>query len=244
MKTLVITPTYDEALNIERLLEQFGNVVPNVDVLVVDDNSPDGTAGIVKRVMESKPYVRLLCRPKKQGLAAAYLAGFEWGLARGYERLVQMDADFSHGLDDLERLLKVENADAVFGSRYCGGGKIEGWSRSRSWISRGGCVYAKWILNSKIKDLTGGFSAWSSSTLGGIDFESIKSRGYAFQIEMKYRAERVGFSIKEVPITFRERARGRSKMTARIAIEAALLVLWMRFSRLPSGRNKSERKAA
>lgn len=229
MKSLVIFPTYNEAENIGDIVARVREVVPEAQILVVDDNSPDGTARIVENLQRSDEKVNLMVRPGKQGLAGAYLAGFQWGLARGFDAIVEMDADFSHRPEDLPRLLDaLKTNDVAVGCRYMRGGGTVGWSWLRQGISRGGNLYAQGILRLPYLDLTGGFNAWRRAVLETIDLASIHSRGYAFQVEMKYRAHRKGFRIAEIPILFENRRRGISKMTGKIVWEAAYRVLQMR----------------
>lgn len=228
---LVIVPTYNEADNINALLFSLTRNVEAVDLLVVDDSSPDGTAALVKQFQQHEPRVHLLVRPKKDGLAAAYLAGFKWGLERGYETFIEMDADFSHSPADVNRFLeqfKKKEVDVVVGCRYQAGGGVSGWSQIRESISRGGNFYARTILNLPYADLTGGFNGWRRNVLETIGLDRIRSRGYAFQVELKYRAHQKGFKIVELPIHFENRKFGKSKMTGKIVWEAAFRVLQLR----------------
>lgn len=226
---LVVVPTYNESENINQLLFQLTREVSDIDVLVVDDSSPDGTAEIVKRFMRHEPRVHLLSRPKKDGLAGAYIAGFGWGLERGYRFVVEMDADFSHQPTDVPRLLEaLQTHDAAIGCRYKEGGRISGWSFLRQFISRGGNIYAQTILGLKVKDLTGGFNAWRREVLEKIGIHNIRSRGYAFQVELKTRAHKAGFQLTEIPIHFENRRLGKSKMSGSIVWEAAFRVLQLR----------------
>lgn len=225
----MIVPTYNEAENINRLLFALTRDVEGIDILVVDDSSPDGTADIARRFSKLNERVHLLTRPVKDGLAGAYLAGFRWGLDRGYKFLIEMDADFSHQPADLTRfLIELQKHDVVVGCRYIDGGGIHGWSFVRQFISRGGNIYAQQVLRLPYKDLTGGFNGWRREVLEAIDFETIHSKGYAFQVELKNRAHRKGFSLKEIPIHFHNRQYGKSKMTMKIVGEAAFRVLQMR----------------
>ena len=228
-RALVIVPTYNEAENIEALIDGVRLSTSHIEVLVVDDNSPDGTARIVERVGKRDPLVHLLKRQQKDGLAAAYLAGFSWGLSRGYDRLLQMDADHSHSPKDVPRLLKMlETKDVAVGCRYMEGGGTIGWSALRKLISRGGNAYAQTVLAMPYQDLTGGFNGWRRNVLERIELDSIRSRGYAFQVEMKYRAHKKGFLIGEVPILFSNRKFGHSKMSGDIVWEAAFRVIQLR----------------
>jgi dolichol-phosphate mannosyltransferase len=187
----------------------------------VDDNSPDGTGRIADRLAGELPQVRVLHRPAKQGLGRAYLAGFERALAGGAELILEMDADFSHDPADVPRLIAAADAaDLVLGYRYVPGGGIENWGPLRRVLSRGGSLYARVLLGLPVRDLTGGFKCFNRRVLEGIDLEGVHADGYGFQIELTYRAIRAGFTVTEVPILFRERREGHSKMTARIALEA------------------------
>lgn len=226
---LVVIPTYNEAENIKLLLDEVMRDVPDVDVLVVDDNSPDGTREIVTTYLAGQPRVHILNREKKDGLAAAYLAGFRWGLDRGYRTITEMDADFSHRPLDVNRLLEtLKTNDVAVGCRYVEGGGISGWGVLRQFISRGGNWYARFILGLPVQDLTGGFNAWRREVLEKVGIDSIRSQGYAFQVELKFRALKAGFKLQEVPIHFQNRKYGHSKMSGRIVWEAAFRVLEMR----------------
>ena len=230
MKTLIVVPTYNESENIPNLIPEILKYNPEVDVLVADDNSPDGTGDIVKALHKENPKIHLLHREKKQGLGKAYLAAFEWGLNNGYEVIVEMDADFSHNRQDLVNILKaVKDKDFVIGSRYIPGGGVVNWGFLRLLISRGGGVYSRMILNYPISDWTGGFNAWKRETLLGMDLNSVTSDGYCFQIELKYRASKKGFTGAEVPITFEDRKVGQSKMSLAIVLEAFYKVWLLRF---------------
>jgi len=229
---LVIIPTYNEALNIEPLLAQILAQGPQFDSLVVDDNSPDGTGDLVALIAEQTPRVRLLRRSGKLGLGSAYLAGFRDGLERGYAYLCEMDADFSHQPCYLPQLLACaeHDADVALGSRNVPGGRVENWSWLRNLISKGGSLYARTILGMPIHDCTGGFKCFRADVLQQIDLDTIRSNGYAFQVEMNYRCYQAGFRIREIPIVFPDRLAGRSKMSQRIVVEAALMVLRMRLA--------------
>jgi dolichol-phosphate mannosyltransferase len=225
MKTLVITPTYNEAESIAELVAQVLAADRRVDVLVVDDGSPDGTAGIVDKAMATQPRLHLLERSAKDGLGAAYRAGFAWGLERGYDALVEIDADFSHPPDRLPALLEaLEWADVAIGSRYVPGGGTLGWSPVRKAISRFGNAYVRLVIGLPVKDATAGYRAFRGQVLRALAVESSESNGYCFQIEMAHRAWQAGFRIAEVPITFTERVAGTSKMHRRIVLEALLRV--------------------
>ncbi len=221
----LILPTYNEAENIEPLVRA---VLPRLassefehTVLVVDDSSPDGTGAIADRLAEELAHVRVLHRPQKQGLGRAYLAGFGVALAEGADLILEMDSDFSHDPADLPRLLAATGAaDLVLGSRYVPGGGVEDWGIVRRALSRGGSWYARMVLGVPVRDLTGGFKCFNRRVLEAIDRNGVHADGYGFQIELTYRAVQAGFTVAEVPITFRERRVGQSKMTARIALEA------------------------
>jgi dolichol-phosphate mannosyltransferase len=221
----LILPTYDEAENVEAIvraaLEQLATTGRAHTVLVVDDGSPDGTGEIADRLAEEHGAVRVLHRASKQGLGRAYLAGFDLALAEGAELVLEMDADFSHDPADLPRLIAAaDDADLVLGSRYVPGGGVENWGALRRLLSRAGSVYARALLRVPVRDLTGGFKCFNRRVLEAIDLTGVHADGYGFQIELTYRAIQAGFSVKEVPIRFRERREGHSKMTARIALEA------------------------
>ncbi|MCB0416834.1 MAG: polyprenol monophosphomannose synthase [Bdellovibrionales bacterium] len=231
MKSLIVVPTYNEAENIDPLVRAIMDLSAGLSVLVVDDNSPDGTGRVVKKLQLEYPELHLLERAGKNGLAAAYGAGFAWALQRDFDAIVEMDADFSHDPKDLPRLLNaLKDSDVAIGSRYVPGGKVTGWSLDRQIISRGGNVYAQLILRLPYKDLTGGFTAWSRRALEQVVVPAIQSKGYAFQVELKNRAHRAGMKLVEVPIHFRNRIVGESKMSGNIVWEAALRVLQMRQS--------------
>lgn len=228
-KPLVVVPTYNESENIARLLTQLRDQYPDVSVLVVDDNSPDGTAGIVQRYSDRDPMIHLLLRERKEGLGKAYIAGFDWGLAHGFDQLVEMDADFSHDPKYLGELLEaLDTHDVAMGSRYIDGGDTPGWGWSRRFISRGGNLYAKWMLQIPYEDLTGGFNAWTKHALETIDFKSVLSKGYAFQVELKCKAHRAELKMVEIPIQFPDRTHGESKFKSDIIWEAATRVYRLR----------------
>jgi dolichol-phosphate mannosyltransferase len=232
----LILPTYDEADNIEAIvraaLEALAETRMPHTVLVVDDNSPDGTGRIAERLAEELAGVRVLHRAGKQGLGRAYLAGFAMALENGAELVMEMDADFSHDPADLPRLIAAAGAaDLVLGSRYVPGGGVANWGPVRRALSWGGCAYARLLLGVPVRDLTGGFKCFHRRVLEAIDLKQVHADGYGFQIELTYRAVRAGFSVAEVPILFRERRVGQSKMTARIALEAVWKVPALRFRR-------------
>ncbi|MBK7843109.1 MAG: polyprenol monophosphomannose synthase [Bdellovibrionales bacterium] len=232
-KTLIIIPTYNEAENVVDLIKEIRQRSPHVHILVVDDNSPDGTADRVEALGGKSEYaeaVHVLRRPGKQGLGRAYIAGFRWGLERNYDILVEMDADFSHRPSDLANLLAALGGhDFAIGSRWVRQGRTLNWSIWRKLISIGGSIYSRFILGYPIRDWTGGFNAWRSRVLKEIGLDEIYSEGYSFQIELKYRASSCGFRGIEVPITFDERREGKSKMSGRIVLEALYRVWWIRF---------------
>lgn len=233
-KLLIIIPTYNEAQNIKSFLEKIYNSCKNIDysILVVDDNSPDKTAEIVKDWSLDHQNCYLLSREKKEGLGKAYIAGFKWGLERGYNFFCQIDADFSHSPEYIPLFLgKIKNYDFIIGSRYVKGGSVKGWGILRKIISRGGSLYSKIILSSKINDFTGGFNLWSKKVLECINLDSLYSSGYSFQIEMKYRASKKGFKFYEYPIIFIDRENGKSKMSKSILFEAIINVLKLRFNK-------------
>jgi len=224
-RILVIVPTYNEAENIELVLDRVRGSVPAVDVLVVDDGSPDGTGELADKVAGHDSKVSVLHRTEKEGLGAAYRAGFAWGLARGYDVLVEMDADGSHLPEQLPRLLDaLDGADLVLGARWVPGGRVVNWPRRRQLLSRGGNVYSRLALGLRLHDATGGFRAFQRATLEGIDLESVSSAGYCFQVDLARRAVAGGFRVVEVPITFVEREYGESKMSGDIVREALVNV--------------------
>lgn len=229
MNNLVIIPTYNERENIANIIPAIRQLLPEVNILVVDDNSPDKTQEVVEKMQNSDSRLHLLKRKGKEGLGKAYIAGFKWGLDHGYEGLCQMDADFSHRPQDLVRLLDALKVhDFVVGSRWIQGGATANWSLSRKIISRGGSFYARQILRFPLRDWTGGFNAWKAATLRKIGLDSVRSEGYSFQIELKYRASRLGLNGIEVPIVFEDRRAGQSKMSSRIVFEALRRVWSMR----------------
>lgn len=235
---LVIVPTYNEALNIERLIVDILAQGPQFDVLVVDDNSPDGTGDLVAAAATLTPRVQLMRRTGKLGLGTAYVAGFRQGLRQGYGYLCEMDADFSHQPRYLPVLLAVAEraADVALGSRNVVGGRVENWSWVRKLISRGGSLYARTILGMPIRDCTGGFKCFRAGVLQQLDLDSIGSNGYAFQVELNYRCHQAGFRLHELPITFPDRVAGQSKMSQKIVWEAAAMVIKLRLSGNPYKR--------
>ncbi|MEU4255107.1 polyprenol monophosphomannose synthase [Streptomyces fradiae] len=219
---LVIIPTYNEADNVAAIVSRVRASVPRAHVLVADDNSPDGTGKIADELADSDDRVHVLHRAGKEGLGAAYLAGFAWGIERGYDVLVEMDADGSHQPEELPRLLDALDggADLVLGSRWVPGGKVVNWPRSREFLSRGGNLYSRTLLGVPIKDVTGGYRAFRRRTLEGLGMDRVASQGYCFQVDLAWRTVKAGFKVVEVPITFVERERGDSKMSRAIVVEA------------------------
>ena len=218
---LVIVPTYNESENIERAVERLQAAVPDAHVLVADDASPDGTGKIADLLAEHDDRVHVLHRPGKAGLGAAYIAGFDWGLARGYDVLVEMDADGSHAPEHLPRLLAaLDGADVVLGSRWVAGGAVVNWPRRREVLSRGGNLYTRLALGIDLRDATGGYRAYKRAVLEAIDYRAVSSQGYCFQVDLAWRVLQAGYRIVEVPITFAERERGESKMSGAIVREA------------------------
>jgi dolichol-phosphate mannosyltransferase len=221
VKALVVIPTYNEAESIEEVVERVLAADPRVEVLVVDDGSPDGTAKLVEQMQQAEQKLHLIVREGKQGLGAAYRAGFAWGLARDYDALVEMDADLSHPPGRLGALLDaLAAADLVLGSRYVPGGRTVNWSKAREAISRGGNAYVRLALGMPVHDATAGYRAYRRELLEALPMGEIRSNGYCFQIEMAHRAWQEGFRVVEVPITFTERASGVSKMSRQIVAEA------------------------
>ena len=229
-QTLICVPTYNEAGNLERLVEAVHQEAPDVHILVIDDASPDGTGEIADQIADDDDRVHVLHRPGKQGLGRAYIDGFRWALQRDYLHIVEMDCDFSHRPCDLPELLRQLDAfDVVVGSRYVADGATKNWGIMRRTVSRGGGFYARLLLGLDIRDLTAGFVAWRRQVLETIALDDVEASGYVFQVELKYRAHRAGFRILEVPIVFPDRLVGDSKMTPDIALEALLLLWKIRF---------------
>ncbi len=225
MKTLVILPTYNERQNLAGAIAAIFAHCPTVEILVVDDSSPDGTGELAANLASADRRIHLLRREAKQGLGRAYLAGFDWGLDNQFELMVEMDADFSHRAEDLPRLLSVApDADLVLGSRWVRGGAVVNWPLQRLLLSRLGNLYARIMLKSKIKDLTAGFRVIRATALHHIDLSRIAAQGYSFQVELAWRFEKAGLKVIEVPITFVERENGVSKMSSAIVREALWLI--------------------
>jgi len=232
-RTLVIIPTYNEKENILRILEEVLALSPGIEILIVDDGSPDGTAGLVREKQEGNKRIHLLERPGKLGLGTAYLTGFKWGIAQKFDYLIEMDADFSHPpLKVLELIRACEDgADIAIGSRYVKGGKVSDWPWDRLALSYGASLYVRMITGMPVKDPTAGFVCYKRKVLETLDLDAIRFIGYAFQIEMKYKSWYKGFKIKEIPITFTDRVAGTSKMHGGIIKEAALGVIQLRLNR-------------
>jgi dolichol-phosphate mannosyltransferase len=228
MRTLVVVPTYEEAANIPELLGRLRADAPDVDILIVDDNSPDGTAALARQLSEEHGQIEVLVRNEKAGLGSAYRAGFAIGIERGYDVLVQMDADLSHDPAAVPALVAGLTGDVglVIGSRYVPGGHIPHWPWHRRFLSRYGNLYTRIALGLKARDLTSGFRAWKTSTLQAIDYKTTHASGYLFQMEMAYRVAQHGEAIAEVPITFTDRVRGTSKMSGAVIFEELTRVTW------------------
>ena len=220
-RTVIIMPTYNERQNLEIIAGRVRESVPEADLLVVDDNSPDGTGDLADKLAETDQHIQVMHRTEKAGLGRAYVAGFSWALERGYDVIVEMDADGSHRPEDLPSLLAaLADADAVIGSRYVPGGTVVNWPKSREFLSRGANIYNRLMLGVSVKDATGGFRAYRAATLRKIDLNNIESAGYCFQIDMTLRVLQAGLKLIEVPITFVERERGKSKMSNAVIREA------------------------
>jgi dolichol-phosphate mannosyltransferase len=228
-RALVIVPTYNEAKNLAQIVPAILRQDPRLEILVVDDNSPDGTGDIADRMAQAKSRVHVLHRQAKEGLGRAYLAGFRWGLQQNYDVLFEMDADFSHDPTFLPAFLRaIEDADLVLGSRYATGVNVINWPISRLLLSLGANFYARVITGLPLTDSTGGFKCFRRGVLEAIDLDQVRSNGYTFQIEMSFRAWRKGFRLKEIPIIFHDRVEGHSKMSKGIVREAIWMVWWLR----------------
>jgi dolichol-phosphate mannosyltransferase len=233
-RTLVVTPTYNERENLPRFVGAVRSALPDADLLIVDDGSPDGTGDLADEIAAKDARVRVVHRPGKMGLGTAYVEAFRRGLGEGYERFFEMDTDLSHDvryLPDFVRALD-DGFDVIIGSRNIPGGGVEGWGPLRHFVSKGGSLYSRVILGSSIRDLTSGYKAFSRRALEAIDLEHVASNGYSFQIEMTYRASRRGMRVKEVPIVFVDRTLGRSKMSRKIFLEAVAMVWKLRLDAL------------
>lgn len=244
--TWVVLPTYDEAENIGPVTAAILEALPDAHVLVVDDSSPDGTGAIADGLAAADQRIRVRHRAAKQGLGRAYLDGFRIALEGGASTVVQMDADFSHDPTNLPALIKPvvdDVADLVIGSRYTPGGGVVDWGLGRRVVSRGGSLFARTVLGLSPHDLTGGFKAWRAETLASVPFDGVHAGGYVFQIEMTFRASRLGARVREIPITFRDRRVGQSKMSRRIVVEALVVVLQLRLEDL-RGRWRERRQTA
>lgn len=232
-QSLIVVPTYNERDNVREVAERFLAALPGTELLFVDDNSPDGTGQILDELAAANPRIHVMHRAGKLGLGTAYVEGFGWGLARGYEYLFEMDADGSHDPKYLPTMLALaeDGADVVIGSRYVPGGGTENWGIGRQIISRGGGLYARTVLGLDVRDVTAGFICWRRAALEAIELSTITSNGYSFQIEMKYRAHKKGLRLVETPIVFVDRRVGQSKMSRAIFAEALLKVWALRFRR-------------
>ncbi|MEV5705614.1 polyprenol monophosphomannose synthase [Actinoallomurus sp. NPDC052274] len=220
-RVLVIIPTYNERENLEIIVDRVRAAVPTVDILIADDASPDGTGEIADEIAARDEQVHVLHRQGKEGLGAAYVAGFGWGLEHGFEVLVEMDADGSHQPEELPRLLgALEHSDLAIGSRWVRGGEVQNWPKNREVLSRGANTYARLMLGIPVRDSTGGFRAYRATTLRKIGIDDVTSQGYCFQVDLTLRTVRCGLQVAEVPITFVERERGNSKMSRDIIVEA------------------------
>ena len=233
MKTLIVTPTYNERKNIRELVSILFELNPDFHILVVDDSSPDGTAEIVEELQADCPNLHLLSRNEKTGLGSAYIAGFNYALERDYEAVVQMDADMSHDPKDVPLLIEaIENADLAIGSRYISGINVVNWPLQRLIISYGANIYTRLVTRLPVRDATGGFKCWRREALEAINLDGVRSQGYSFQIEMTYRVWLKGFRITEIPIIFVDRTVGESKMTRSIMLEAAVMIPRLRIWKL------------
>ena len=230
MKTVVVIPTYDEKDNVEPMARALLAVDGSLEILFVDDNSPDGTGDVIERLAGKDPRIFCLHRERKEGLAKAYLAGFRRAIELGADRIVQMDCDFSHNPGDVPRLL-AEDADLVIGSRYVKGGATPGWPFRRRLISRMGGIFIRAVTGMPLRDPTGGFKCWKVSALKAMEYDTVESAGYSFQLEMNHRAWKTALSIKELPITFTDRVSGSSKISAGIAVESIKISLRLRFGK-------------
>ena len=237
-RAVLCLPTYNERENLEPMIRALAEVLDTTRdrVLVIDDDSPDGTGEIADRLAVELPWVSVLHRPAKEGIGPAYIAGFRWALGEDAELVLEMDCDFSHSPGDVPRLIEAAaDADLVLGSRYAPGGGTENWGLVRRFVSRGGCLYAQILLGMRVRDLTGGFKCFRRAALEAIDLDALSAHGYAFQIEATYRVRRAGLRVVEIPITFVERRAGASKMTGAIVAEATWKVPLLRLRAL-SGR--------
>lgn len=235
MKTIIIIPTYNELDNLRPLLESIFSYAPETDILIVDDNSPDGTGKLADQIHDEDPRVHVMHRAGKLGLGTAYIAGFKYAINHGYDAAFEMDADFSHDPRYLPDFLQaIQDADLVIGSRYIAGGDTPNWSLLRRIISGGGNIFARFMLNMPVHDCTAGYRCYRRRVLENIDLDSVSSQGYAFQVEMAYRVLRQGFKIVETPIVFMDRRVGKSKMSRKIFLEGFVYVLRTRFGKTPA----------
>ena len=229
MRSLVIIPTYNESENIEKIVRETIVNLPDAEILIIDDNSPDGTGKIADGLAAAGSAIHVMHRPKKMGMGNAYNQGFRYAMEHGYDIVFEMDADFSHKPSDLPRLLeKLNNNGLVIGSRYVDGGGTVNWGMSRRLISKFGNLYARVILGMRVRDITAGFRCYTTEALRKIDLDQVKSDGYGFQVEMAYRIKQAGYGIQEVPIIFEDRRAGQSKMSKDIVLEAFVRVFMMR----------------
>ncbi|CAA9346202.1 MAG: Undecaprenyl-phosphate mannosyltransferase [uncultured Frankineae bacterium] len=241
-RVLVVVPTYDERENLRPIAERLFAAVPDADLLVVDDDSPDGTGAVADALAAQDPRVHVLHRTKKAGLGAAYTAGFAWARERGYDVVVEMDADGSHQPEQLPRLLDaLDDADLVLGSRWVPGGRVVNWPAARELLSRGGNAYTRRVLGLPLQDATGGYRAYRRSVLDALPLGDVASQGYCFQVDLAWQTWCHGFRVVEVPITFVERVRGESKMSRAIVLEALWRVTWWGLRRGRSPRAVRER---
>jgi dolichol-phosphate mannosyltransferase len=243
-KTLVIVPTYNERENLPAMVERLAKLPIPVDMLVVDDNSPDGTGQLADDLAAKNPFVNVLHRSEKNGLGRAYCAGFAWALQRGYEFIMEMDGDFSHNPDDILRFIEAaKDADLVLGSRYCNGIRVVNWPLKRLLLSTGAARYVRWITGMPFSDPTGGFKCFRRGSLASIDLDGVRSNGYSFQIEMTHKIWMEGKKVIEIPIIFTDRFHGTSKMSRKIVLEALTMVwrLWLQngLRRSPRAKEKS-----
>ena len=234
MKTLIIIPTYNEYENVPPLLERIFSYVPQTDILIVDDNSPDGTGELVDKMALADDRIHVIHRAGKLGLGTAYVTGFKYAIAHDYDAAFEMDADFSHDPQYLPNFLTaIEHADLVIGSRYIAGGATPNWSITRRFISGGGNIFARIVLGMPVHDCTAGFRCYRREVLESIDLDTVESQGYGFQVELVYRVMKQGFRIVETPIVFMDRRVGKSKMSRKIVLEAFTYVLRARFGKQP-----------
>ncbi|WP_214105517.1 polyprenol monophosphomannose synthase [Acrocarpospora catenulata] len=245
-RVLVIVPTYNERENLPMITKRLRAALPGVDLLIADDNSPDGTGAVADELAAADPQVHVLHRPGKQGLGAAYIAGFQWGLEEGYDVLVEMDADGSHQPEELHKLLDAVagGADLAIGSRWVPGGKVVNWPSSREFLSRGANTYTRLLLGMRVRDATAGFRAYRATTLRKIGLEDVQSQGYCFQIDLTLRTVRHGLRVVEAPITFVDRTAGSSKMNRSIMTEALWRITAWGVTGLPTRLRRRKENSA